>query len=168
LICDGSAVNATDYPELTTLLATNTDIKAGHLPDFRGSFLRGAGLNGNGIWGDAAHTPGKWQDQSTARPNTAFTGTTNSAGGHTHNLWSRRMNAYSGAGYSPAAQTVGEGISAGGVTDVSGRWMDSDGAHTHTLSVTGGGDAETRPKNWAVHWIIKASDVGVRYRAVTP
>jgi hypothetical protein len=65
------------------------------------------------------------------------------------------MNAYSGAGYSPAAQTVGEGISAGGVTNVSGRWMDSDGAHTHTLSVTGGGDTETKPKSYAVNYYIK-------------
>jgi hypothetical protein len=94
---------------------------------------------------------------STKLPNTAFTGTTNSAGGHTHSLWSRRMNAYSGAGYYSAAQTVGEGISAGGVTDVSGRWMDSDGAHSHTTTVTGGGDAETKPKSYAVNYFIKVN-----------
>ena len=46
--------------------------------------------------------------------------------------------------------------------------MDSDGDHSHTVTINGGGDPETRPKNFAVKWIIKASDVGVRYRAVTP
>jgi hypothetical protein len=67
------------------------------------------------------------------------------------------MNAYSGAGYYPAAQTVGEGISAGGVTDVSGRWMDSDGSHSHTVQITGGGDAETKPKSYAVNYFIKVN-----------
>jgi len=158
LICDGSAVNATDYPELTTLLATNTDIKAGHLPDFRGSFLRGAGLNGNGIWGDAAHTPGKWQDQSTARPNSGFTGTTNNTGSHDHG---------SGAG---GYNNCWKGGDCNGSTYMvrNDQRTGYGGAHDHTVTITGGGDAETRPKNWAVHWIIKASDVGVRYRAVTP
>ena len=155
LICDGSAVNATAYPELTALLATNTDIRAGHLPDFRGSFLRGAGLNGNGIWGDAAHTPGKWQDQSTARPNTAFTGTTNNTGNHDH-----------GSGTGGYNNCWNGGNCAGDTYLVrSDQRTGFGGAHDHTVAINGGGDAETRPKNWAVHWIIKATDVGVRYRA---
>jgi hypothetical protein len=127
------------------------------VPDFRGAFLRGDGLNQNGIWGDAGRAVGSRQEDATKRPNTAFTGATNTAGVHTHGLWSRRMNAYSGAGYSPAAQTVGEGINAGGVTNVSGRWMDSDGDHSHTLSVTGGGDTETRPKTYSVNYFIKVN-----------
>ena len=77
------------------------------------------------------------------------------------------MNAYSGAGYSPAAQTVSEGINAAGVTNVSGRWMDSDGDHSHTVTINGGGDPETRPKNFAVKWIVKATDKGVRKRVIT-
>jgi hypothetical protein len=96
-------------------------------------------------------------EDSTARPKNAFTGSTNYAGGHTHNLWTRRMNSYSGAGYYPAAQTVGEGISAGGVTDVSGTWMNSDGEHSHTTTVTGGGDAETKPKTYSVNYFIKVN-----------
>jgi len=162
LECNGQTINATTYPELAAIFP------GGKVPDFRGAFLRGDGLNQNGIWGDAGRAVGSRQEDATKRPNTAFTGATNTAGVHTHGLWSRRMNAYSGAGYSPAAQTVGEGINAGGVTNVSGRWMDSDGDHSHTVTINGGGDPETRPKNFAVKWIIKASDVGVRYRAVTP
>jgi len=124
------------------------------LPDLRGSFLRMAGQSLSGWDGGALNG---FTEDSTARPKNAFTGSTDSAGGHTHNLWSRRMSAYSGAGYYPAAQTVGEGISAGGVADVSGRWMDSDGAHTHTVQITGGGDAETKPKSYAVNYFIKVN-----------
>jgi hypothetical protein len=124
------------------------------LPDLRGSFLRMAGQSLSGWDGGALNG---FTEDSTARPKNAFTGSTNSAGGHTHNLWSRRMNAYSGAGYYSAAQTVGEGIMAGGATDVSGRWMDSDGAHSHTTTVTGGGDAETKPKSYAVNYFIKVN-----------
>jgi len=35
--------------------------------------------------------------------------------------------------------------------------MDSDGSHSHTLSVTGGGDTETRPKSYAVNYFIKVN-----------
>jgi hypothetical protein len=124
------------------------------LPDLRGSFLRMAGQSLSGWDGGALNG---FTEDSTARPKNAFTGSTNSAGVHTHGLWSRRMNAYSGAGYSPAAQTVGEGINAGGVTNVSGRWMDSDGSHSHTVQITGGGDAETKPKSYAVNYFIKVN-----------
>jgi hypothetical protein len=124
------------------------------LPDLRGSFLRMAGQSLSGWDGGALNG---FTEDSTARPKNAFTGSTNYAGGHTHNLWTRRMNAYSGAGYYPAAQTVGEGISAGGVTDVSGTWMNSDGEHSHTTTVTGGGDAETKPKTYSVNYFIKVN-----------
>jgi hypothetical protein len=67
------------------------------------------------------------------------------------------MNAYSGAGYSAATGTLSEGINAAGVTDVSGPWMDSDGAHSHTTTVTGGGDAETKPKTYSVNYFIKVN-----------
>jgi hypothetical protein len=146
VLADGRNVTGSRYAAITGL--TN-------VPDLRGAYLRMAGQNAtNASWHGG--TLNGYQEDTTRIPrNTQLTGTTNSTGSHTHNLWSRRMKAYSGAGYSPAVQTVSEGINAAGTTDVSGRWMDSDGAHTHTLSVTGGGDTETRPKSYTVNYYIK-------------
>jgi microcystin-dependent protein len=142
LECNGQAIPADGkFDELRTLLGTT------NVPDLRGYFSR-AIKDGQTPLAKTAWTTGKSK--------TDLTGTTNTAGGHTHNLWSRRMNAYSGAGYSPAAQTVGEGISAGGVTNVSGRWMDSDGDHSHTVTINGGGDAETAPDHYTSVRCIKA------------
>jgi len=67
------------------------------------------------------------------------------------------MNAYSGATFIAATRTLGEGIDAKGTTDVSGRWMDSDGAHSHTTTITGGGDTETKPKSYSVNYFIKVN-----------
>jgi len=150
LLANGQTFDPTAFPELAKVFPTN------QLPDLRGAYLRGAGQGTNG-WGSAANVVGGRQEDSTAKPKIDFT--TDRQGAHTHNLWSRRMNAYSGAGYSPAAQTVGEGISARGVTDVSGRWMDSDGDHSHTI--TGGGDAETRPKTVFINYIFKCDDAAI-------
>jgi hypothetical protein len=35
--------------------------------------------------------------------------------------------------------------------------MDSDGDHSHTVQITGGGDAETKPKSYAVNYFIKVN-----------
>jgi hypothetical protein len=40
--------------------------------------------------------------------------------------------------------------------------MDSDGDHSHTTTVTGGGDAETAPDHVVLAYIIKATDNGLR------
>jgi hypothetical protein len=40
----------------------------------------------------------------------------------------------------------------------------TDGEHSHTVSIDSGGDAETRPRNFAVHFVIKAQDVAQRVR----
>jgi microcystin-dependent protein len=142
LECNGQAIPADGkYDELRTLLGTT------NVPDLRGYFSRAIKD------GQTPLTKTAW---TTGKSKTDLTGTTNTAGVHTHGLWSRRMNAYSGAGYSPAAQTVGEGISAGGVTNVSGRWMDSDGDHSHTVTINGGGDAETAPDHYTSVRCIKA------------
>jgi hypothetical protein len=41
-------------------------------------------------------------------------------------------------------------------------YTSTDGAHIH--AITGGGDAETRPRNFAVHYIIKGKDIAQRVR----
>ena len=154
LKCDGATVDAALYPELAALFPT--------LPDFRGSFLRGAGLHGNAIWGDAARAVGSWQDDSTAPPNTAFTGTTSSDGIHNHAAnphlsWHGLQN---GGG---SANLEWDG----GPSKVrADDWTTREGNHTHTVTIAGG-DSETRPKNWAVHYIMKATDRTVKKHAVT-
>jgi hypothetical protein len=36
-------------------------------------------------------------------------------------------------------------------------YTSTDGAHTHTVQITGGGDAETKPKSYAVNYFIKVN-----------
>ncbi len=143
VLADGRDVTGSQYHTITG---------HDHVPDLRGAFLRMAGTNaGNTSWVGGALMA--WQEDNTARPKTAFT--TDSQGSHTHNVWSRRMSQYSGAGYSAALGTLSEGINAGGTVSTDGRFMDPDGAHTHTI--TGGGDTETRPKSMSVNYFIKVN-----------
>ena len=147
---NGQAINATAYPELAALFP------GGNLPDLRGGFPR--------MWGPGHPLNLTKQQWTTGRPrNTAFT--TSNNGSHTHNIWGRRKSNYSGHGYSSVPQTFHEGIDAGGAVNTSGRFMDADGGHQHNVT---GGDTETAPDHFVLGFIIKATDVGVRYRAVTP
>lgn len=161
LKCDGQVIDRTQYPELFALLGAN-------VPDFRGSFLRGAGLNGNGTWGDATRAVKSWQDYKTASPRTpakALTGTTSTAGDHMHSLQLRASNNSQNLIHWQRASASSEN---NGFWQADGGATNNAGDHTHTVTVSGGGDDETVPRNYAVHWIVKASDVGIRYRAVTP
>jgi hypothetical protein len=77
---------------------------------------------------------------ATARPTTAFT--TSDPGNHTHT--------------SPAADTAsGTGPNHGEMTNAFSANIATSAAGAHTHTITGGGDAETRPKNIAVHYYIK-------------
>jgi hypothetical protein len=147
---NGQAINATAYPELAALFP------GGNLPDLRGGFPR--------MWGPEHPLNLTKQQWTTGFPrNTPFT--TSNNGSHTHNIWGRRMSNYSGHGYSSVPQTFHEGIDAGGAVNTNGRFMDADGGHQHNVT---GGDTETAPDHFVLGFIIKATDVGVRYRAVTP
>ena len=100
------------------------------VPDLRGSFLRGAGTRA-GVAGWAGGTLNTHVDHSTARPTTAFTGTVNDP----------RTNSGSGRGIAGSASfTIGEAYLNPG---------------TSTFSVTGGGDAETRPKHYVVNFFVR-------------
>jgi hypothetical protein len=135
LFAHGQAFDATAYPELALVFPGSK------LPDMRGAYPRGAGLNGNGGWGDAANTVGGWQEDSTARPKTDFF--TDVQGDHHHTYTSGSTSPVGGGGYqvgynAQSAQTA------------------NSGSHTHQVS--GGGDSETRPKTLLVEFIIKAQD----------
>jgi len=172
LKCDGQAIDRTQYPELFALLGAN-------VPDFRGAFLRGAGLNRNGNWGETTRAVNSWQDYKTARPSGATPFGTNLYGAHNHGTlaWenedseifarygNKTANDYPGV-TNKREDVLTEGTSNAADGDEKQVGTTTDGNHTHTI--TTGGDDETAPRNFAVHWIVKASDVGIRYRAATP
>jgi hypothetical protein len=155
LFAHGQTFTAAQYPELALVFPS---LK---LPDLRGGYMRCAGLNSNGGWGDAANTVGGYQESSTARPTTAFTA--DSQGDHTHSLH------YALDTVTPRSlesSTTGmfhnrTGIASGAGTtfyagNTNGTFINTAGAHTHTIN--GGGDSETRPKTFLVEMIIKAFD----------
>lgn len=165
-LCDGSEVSRTTYS--TLFAATGVHFGGGdgastfNLPDLRGRFLRGvdggAGQDPDaarrtsskpgGATGDAV---GTFEDYATARPRTQFT--TDTQGSHTHanGDWNRLMR------HTGMNTTTSNGDS----TDGSGAEPDignaqpmlAAGAHSHFI--TGGGDADSRPRNVAVNYIIK-------------
>ena len=152
LLCDGQNISQTLYPELFALLGTK-------VPDLRGAFLRGAGVNTNPAWGSATRAVNSWQEDTTRMPRiTPWTVSTQ--GNHNHGV---DVTNY------PALVTLSKGghdlnPNAGGNAEGPTYFRD-DGAHTHTIT---GGDTETAPKNYAVNYIVKATEIGIRYRAATP
>ena len=152
LLCDGQNIDRTQYPELFALLGIK-------VPDLRGTFLRGAGVNTNPAWGSATRAVNSWQEDTTRMPRiTPWTVSTQ--GNHNHGV---DVTNY------PALVTLSKGghdlnPNAGGNAEGPTYFRD-DGAHTHTIT---GGDTETAPKNYAVNYIVKATEIGIRYRAATP
>ena len=145
LRCDGAAIPAgTDYDDLRAALgATN-------VPNLVGEFLRG---------GSATDTLLARTGWSTGKPHTAFTGVTSSNGAHIH---------ASGGVAWPGGSHYGT-IAAGSSKQLGNfdGWSDqtpqtsSSGAHTHTVNINGGGDAETAPDHVRVVYCIKAKHVQI-------
>ena len=140
-MCDGSTISRTTYSDLYAVLGDvygNGDGSTTfEIPDLRGEFLRGLD-GGRGV--DASRTLGSSQDDTTRRPrNTSLT--TNTAGDHTH-----VREAFASVGQGGTNRLVPSGV---GID----RSTKSAGDHNH--SITGGGDAETRPRNIAMNYIIK-------------
>jgi hypothetical protein len=153
LLCDGQNISQTLYPELFALLGTK-------VPDLRGAFLRGAGLNVNPTWGSATRAVNSWQEDTTRMPRvTPFTATARPEGDHTHVVASEGEDLGGGSGN--LVLTTRGGQSYWGARSGGG------GSHGHSITVAGG-DTETAPKNYAVNYIVKATEIGIRYRAATP
>jgi microcystin-dependent protein len=155
LECRGQIVAITAYNDLYTVIGNKYNATTGAdgvstfaLPDLRGYFLRGVGANG----GEGA--PGVVQSDTTRLPRSNFTGTAAAAGDHIHGL---RTGRYA---------NFGTGGGARAVNNLDGRDYEvftgdtlSAGNHTHNVTITGGGDIETRPKSFSVRWLI-------RYKAI--
>ncbi|MCQ4043261.1 phage tail protein [Streptantibioticus rubrisoli] len=153
LYCDGSELDQAAYPALYAAIGGNYG--AGHatffLPDLRGRFTRavdlGAGRdpyvltrtpsNNGGLSGN---NPGSVQDHHTALPAKSFT--TSSDGSHSHSVQhlptDKEGPVIAGSHYA--------------IWTDAGSQTDASGDHSHTLS---GGDAETRPINKYVYFLIK-------------
>ncbi len=146
LVCDGGAI-----PIAHTALATVLEEGvwgAGNLPDLRNKFLRGAHSG-------ESRPVGTPEEYATAMPTLPFEGVAASGGEHSHS-------------YQDTYHTVsgGSNLISGGSGPVatddavnnSGKEFQREtsaaGAHDHDVVISGG-DAETRPENNAVLYIIK-------------
>jgi len=136
VLADGRAVPGTKYATITG--QTN-------VPDLRGAFIRGAGTNGSGWAGGAAGSSHEW---TTGRPKvTDFTGVTNASGDHHHTETA-----------SPFRGTASGHFTWEGATPAGDPRTTSDaGNHTHTVTVNGGGDAETAPVHISLNTFIRVN-----------
>jgi len=147
LLCDGSTYDKTTYPELFAVLGVAT------LPDLRGEFLRGR---------KAGQTLGTHADWITGKPKTAFTGSTNSAGDHKHEqgYYTTNTGYYRyGHRYTGTSGSVSSNEGNSYPRDLP--YTSTNGAHTHNVTINGGGDAETAPDHTLVDWYIKAAHAKV-------
>lgn len=153
--CDGSDCSGSAYSFLTGNTIT---------PDLRGCFVMGASVDRPFL------TEGP---DSTGPPIAPFLGSVEAAGTHTHSGTTTQNNAHSHSyiEYDPNASIVGIfgsstppptpsiGTKANTSSDSAGLHShtfttNSAGLHTHGLT-TSGGDAETRPANYAVTYFIR-------------
>ena len=157
LLCDGSEVSRSKYPELFAAIGTLHGEGDGqttfNLPDYRGRFLRGVdggvgrdpdanSRTASNLGGNSGDAVGSVQGSATGRPNTPFT--TDTTGEHFHQT--PTLDGLSGS-YEVAAGRYGYDYG-----DQSPPTT-SDGNHSHTI--TSGGDNETRPINSYVNFMIK-------------
>ncbi|HTR05322.1 MAG TPA: phage tail protein [Paraburkholderia sp.] len=150
LLCDGSlyASADADYAELFKLIGFSfggDGTKMFAVPDLRARFIRGAdhskGVDPGPRTGPAV---GSTQGYATARPGVPFA-TDKRWADHTHAVPHIPVDDHN------TALALGGGSAeewSGSVQNTS-----TDGAHAHTIS--GGGDAETRPENIYLYYLIR-------------
>jgi hypothetical protein len=140
---DGRDVSGSEYARVTGRTT---------LPDLRGAFLRGSGQNRTPSW----LGPGlnDWQGDKTRLPDDAFSGIVSDAGNHIHGyvdaLVDNTASTGSNRGVKGDSRLDGEAFLHPGYATTG-----YAGAHNHTLTINGGGDVETRPKNYGINFFIK-------------
>lgn len=145
LLCDGTGYSTTTYAALYTAIGYSYGGSGAtfQVPDLRGYFIRGCGTNADGT---ASGSLGAKQGQATKLPSTPFTGGTDTAGSHTH-----QIPVTNNIG-SPDTYSYEAGPDSGGFVNIN---TFASGNHAHLVTITSGGDTETRPKNIAMHYYIK-------------
>lgn len=170
LMCDGAEVSKTTYAALYAVIAdtygTPVDSNNFVLPDLRGEFVRGLDDMGTaqGARGvDSGRALGSAQNQATAKNglSASTSGTAVNGGAHIHDL--RLFDGSGGTAFNYNASNGGITFRGSGVyrtTNGSNQQVitNNGSSHSHTLSATTtlSGDAETRPRNCAMNFIIKA------------
>ncbi len=149
-VCNGKPVVYTEELWLALRGLYGNDEKGSTiiLPDFQGMFLRGQG----GSDPHVSNPLGDEQHPATAGPTErlAFAG-----GEHGHEEHSHQVGGRNGPGGAAHPNKVSQGgESNGGTAFTTSSDPIGSGGSAHSHSVTGW-DAETRPVNYAVHWIIR-------------
>ena len=147
VLCDGRNVAGSEFTKITGLTT---------VPDLRGSYLRMAGQNSNAMASWNGGLIRGFQSFTTAAPGIAFTGVTNTAGVHSHVVQGTHWDStISGTKTTPSS--TGSGVSGAITTEASWKYPQTgdQGSHTHTVTINGGGDAETRPSTMAANFYMK-------------
>lgn len=164
LFCQGQEISRTAFSDLFGVIGTAWGQGNGstsfRIPDLRGRFLRGVD-NNMGVDNDAplrtalyaggnsGDNVGSYQNDATKKPNTPFSGNTDNDGEHIHDFPVNSTN-------SPWTEEIHVQLRNDTYDGSVINFQTAEGgAHTHTLSITDGGDNETRPKNANVNYIIK-------------
>lgn len=175
LKANGANVSRTTYAELFAVIGTNYGGGDGSttftLPDLRGEFIRGWD-DGRGL--DSGRGIGSLQLQSyQSHTHTAssagngdhahtVTGNTSVNGNHAHTytdplVGNDGVKVGSGSGLAAyrTATNGGTTLSNGDHSHTINGTTNFTGAHNHTITVNASGDAETRPRNVALMYLIK-------------
>tara|TARA_R100000655_G_scaffold72492_1_gene111013 strand:- start:1800 stop:2756 length:957 start_codon:yes stop_codon:yes gene_type:complete len=153
LECNGANVSRSTYASLFSTVGTSFGIGDGSstfgLPDLRGQFVRGWVSNGSV---DSGRTFGSTQtDQN--KNHTHTTDSHNLTGSVSVLSATLAQNPGTATGvFSKGTTQAAVGAPSGGSGSASA--LDFSGAHTHTVSSSGGG-AENRPTNVALMYVIK-------------
>lgn len=167
LVCDGQAVNRTGtYADLYTAIGTNwgsgNNSTTFNVPDLRGMFLRGYSGSSNDDpnkstrtsrnGGQSGNNVGSYQASDNKSHN--HTGSTGSAGSHTHNVLLPMDQAGSSDITTIDANVENTGGDDEGIYTFNNA-TSSSGSHTHTVTINNNGGTEARPRNVYVLYIIK-------------
>lgn len=145
LLCDGATYKRKDYPQLFKAIGdkwgkdSDTTFK---VPDFRGMFLRGFD-DGRGLDADRLFAN---EQQDSIKSHTHIC-TIEEAGEHTHNFQ------YAGVGWN--ANDIGRRNPYYHYETMTGTTQTA-GVHTHKVTLSSTGEAETRPVNTTVVYAIKS------------
>ena len=169
LACDGTTINAAQYPDLVLYITGNPSAAAAVLPDMRAVFLRGwdngRGLDSgralNSIQADQNLSHGHAVSGVSSAGNHGHTLTLTSAGSHAHRLVgsqfvsnsvdSNHMDRTGSSYLTNNPNTSSSGAHAHAISSIS-----TDGAHTHAITTTTSGGTAAKPRNFAVIFAIKA------------
>lgn len=126
------------------------------IPDLRGAFIRAAGQNNNAGVNWNGKAVGSFHDDTTRIPRvTGLTGTTSSSGGHFHASGVPVWNDGNGAFYGTMPMVGRKSLANYAENSTVSAQTSTDGAHTHTVTINGGGDVETAPSHFSLNTFIK-------------